>query len=223
MIDKECYDENSFSPEGFSKDKCSTKPCDKDKCSSPVCKPKEFKDCKEHHCDDEDLEDEACSYENEYDEELNKEKEKNKNLETSINTMKVEFANSINDYKQQMEGYKKATQIDINILNKKFSLILIEIIDMLKYLLLNTEDEKKEGVEMALGNVKDKLNSFGVTAMTNYDILDPRYHEVIGIVNEKDKPNNKITSVKTQGYLIGDFIVRTAQVIVNKIEEEIPH
>ncbi|MCH4859753.1 nucleotide exchange factor GrpE [Bifidobacterium pseudolongum subsp. globosum] len=61
------------------------------------------------------------------------------------------------------------------------------------------------------------LDRYGVTAIDNTGTVDPKVHEVVGLVPADDDGDaGTITEVVRPGYLIGDVVLRPSQVVVSQ-------
>lgn len=70
------------------------------------------------------------------------------------------------------------------------------------------------GVESIHRLLLSKLKRLGVEVMRDVTVFDPNHHMAIATVKDPAKPNGTIAEVHLSGYLLGEQILRTAQVVV---------
>ena len=98
-----------------------------------------------------------------------------------------------------------------------FSKIILDIVKV--------SDRLKEGVptEEFYTSVSEELleilSRYGLEIISDYDVLDPRIHEVVAVEEHSDVEDGTIIKVVQEGYRIDKKILRPSKVIINKREE----
>lgn len=78
-----------------------------------------------------------------------------------------------------------------------------------------------EGIFLIEKELKNSLEALEIEEIkTEKQHYNPKYHNVIAVINDNSLENGIITDVYQVGYKIKDKIIRYAQVIVNKNKED---
>ena len=97
---------------------------------------------------------------------------------------------------------------------------MLPVADGLDLALMHTPDHQdNRGILQGIEMVRNILNKFfadhGVKAIDAWgQPFDPRRHEAIGVMAHPKFPPNTVVKVEQKGYLIGDKLLRPAQVVV---------
>ena len=75
-----------------------------------------------------------------------------------------------------------------------------------------------EGIELIEKELKNSLKSLNIEEIeAEGKHFDPKYHNVIAVINDNSLEDGVITTVYQAGYKINEKVLRYSQVIVNKI------
>lgn len=139
-------------------------------------------------------------------------------IENQSNKMKEHLANVINESKRLLIQKQNEHELQLKQLLKKYALIIISSVDTFEHVITLCEPGNlKNGLEMTLHQMYDNLNKLGIKSIDQTTILDSHKHEVVGTEHLSDLPDNQIISTKLKGYEIDSFLIRPAQVIINKL------
>jgi molecular chaperone GrpE len=147
---------------------------------------------------------------------LEKEKEKSKDLENKLKHALADFQN-----------LNKKTQSEIeNGINTKFDRFMIEFLnihdDFLRAKQVFSNDRGNiEGLDSILKNMDsllEKNNVFPIDALG--EIFDPNLHEAISIINTPELDDNTITKEIRKGYISHNKIIRPTLVEISKKQGE---
>jgi len=138
-----------------------------------------------------------------------------KNLKNELKEKNDKLLRSVADiqnYQKRMEKEIKSIKEETR---KKY---LDEIIDLYELLLKAYKDKNpKEGLKLLLKNIE---NFFEKEQIKCIDCIgkkfDHNYHHALTTIEKKECENNKIVEEVKKGYMIGDKLLRPAQVIVLK-------
>lgn len=130
-------------------------------------------------------------------------------------------ADLLNYKKSEGERMKRVVEVSV----KEFVLDLLPVVDSLERASENISDELKKKEEVkGLLQIKDSLLSLlEKRSIDRVNVLgkefDPRLAEAVEVVSI-DAEDDKVVEVITNGYKMGDKIIRPAQVKVNKINSK---
>jgi len=153
-------------------------------------------------------------------------KSKTKEFEKEIEHLKVELKEKNDKLLRSvadLQNYQKRIDKEIKSIKeetrKKY---LDEIIDLYELLLKAYEDKNpKEGLKLLLKNIE---NFFEKEQIKCIDCVgkkfDHNYHHALTTIEKKECENNKIVEEVKKGYMIGDKLLRPAQVIVLKNKDK---
>lgn len=125
------------------------------------------------------------------------------------------------------ENYKKRVNSEradwANEAQKRVILDLLEVIDNFERAL---EQEKKResteavallsGFTMIYQSLEKLLTKFGVQAITDFSVFNPKYHEALMQVESADHKSGEVVQVLQKGYTMHDKVIRPAIVSVAK-------
>lgn len=130
------------------------------------------------------------------------------------NGFKRELSYALLDLKRSQDIAKKEYDLSTNKLIKKYSLSIINSLDMLKKAVaISEEGNTKDGLLMVIHQMSQSLEEFNIKEMDNYDKFDATLHEVVGTI--PGEIPNIIIEVKSSGYMFNDFLIKPAQVIIS--------
>lgn len=152
--------------------------------------------------------------------ELKAEVEKAKESQDKLLRLSADFDNS----RKRLE---KDKQEFIKYANQGMLLELLNVLDDLERTINLAEDKAAgshedlnaflKGIEMILAHLYDMLKQHGVKPIeAEGKVFDPRYHEALMQVENKDLPEHMIVEVLQKGYLMHERVIRTAKVKVSK-------
>lgn len=182
-----------------------------------------------------DLDSEKDSYERELEileEELENVRSEKDSIMNDINqkvAMNTAYEKKIDRIQKDFDNYKRRTGNEIaretKLGKKKMFLGLIDVIDNLdramnestrykevyevKHILAGIESINKSLLKVMHDNGVDVVNPIG-------DPFDPKYHEAIELVEDKDEYENTVVDVDSKGYMMDDFVLRPAKVRVSR-------
>lgn len=146
----------------------------------------------------------------------------NENLKSQLQEQEIKYNSALEkffytqqEFKRLMEQQNKNKEVETMRLIKKFGLGLIRSLEIIEKVASISEGNAKQGVEMSFYELQDTLANLGIKEI-GYDQLNPEYHEVVETTNDPEKPTDSIVEVKSKGYLYNNFVVKLAQVVVNK-------
>lgn len=130
---------------------------------------------------------------------------------------------------KDLENYKKRVDNDIILkVRERTKDLFLEMIQALDNIDRAIEQTKKEGDEKAVKNLKTgllsirkglirSLESNGVIILDPLeDPFDPKEHESVAIVDDKEKPNETVIEVHSLGFKLDDLVLRPARVVISK-------
>ncbi len=155
-----------------------------------------------------------------------KSKSKKKDLETEIKKLTEEIKEKDDKLLRQiaeLQNYQKRMQKEIKYnkeeTKKKY---LNEIIDLYELLNKAYEDNNpKKGLKLLLKNIENFFEKEQIKCIEckGHD-FDHNYHHAITTIEKKDCKDDTVVEEVKKGYLIGDRLLRPAQVIVVKNKNE---
>lgn len=163
--------------------------------------------------------------------EKNEEIEKLKRELDKIKKERDEFLNGWQRERADFLNYQKEEgkrfQEVIRFSNERIIKSLIPVLDSLELALNSLADKKNKdekednylkGLGLIYAQLKDLLEKEGVEIVNPLkgEELDPRYHEAISEIEEKEIPSKRIVQVLEKGYLLNGKLIRPARVIVAK-------
>ena len=97
---------------------------------------------------------------------------------------------------------------------------VLPVADALDLALMHaSQEEDNRSILQGIDLIRDMLGKF----FTRYDVtvidawgkpFDPRLHEALGMIRHPKLPPNTVARVERKGYLLGDKLLRPAQVVV---------
>lgn len=150
----------------------------------------------------------------------------------SIEEVKISLQSQLQkvlaDYRNLEKNMEDRVRRSIN--REKTTLLssFIEIMDDIKFGMKAGEKLGLKGDEEAwfrgiidtLSKMENVLSSVGVKIIEVKvgDIFDPRLHEAIAVISVK-AADSAVIEVAQQGYMLDDFVIRPARVVINKSEK----
>lgn len=149
-------------------------------------------------------------------------KQDNKKLEERVNELEAQLKRAVADYhnleKRVSEGRSELTSFMGAELVRK----LLPVLDHLEQVIdqgrstLSEQSESKgwfQGVELAVKELKQVLQSEGLDEIPAGSVFDPSLHEA---VDTRQGEDNKILKVVRKGYTLNGKVIRAAQVVVGR-------
>ena len=154
-----------------------------------------------------------------YENELNKLKQNNIDLE---NKLKYQQAELINYRKRKDEEVSNT----LKFANKDLILELIPTVDNFERAIklddTNLEDELSKflsGFKIIYSHLTETLKKFGVEEIPTVGCeFDPTIHEALMTAHDETKPNEQVVECLLKGYTLKGKVIRAAKVIVNKLD-----
>lgn len=142
----------------------------------------------------------------------NKKKEdKSQQLEAQLKRALADYANlqrRVEEERKELGDYFKS------IFAVKFLPVLDSIEAALKTEKSGDSNAPAQGLELSVNQFRKILQELGVEEIDAKGTFDPQVHEAVEVV--PGKASNKIVDVVEKGYKLGDKILRTAKVRVEK-------
>ena len=103
-------------------------------------------------------------------------------------------------------------------------LLVIDYLDMALSAECTTDEARNLhfGVSMTRDQMLGVLERFDVRPISDLDAFDPTIHQAVGRIEDAEKEEGAIVEVKRKGYMIGDKVLRHADVHVIGVEEPAP-
>jgi molecular chaperone GrpE len=147
---------------------------------------------------------------------------KTHSLEKEIKTLQDELANKqdkllrayadYQNYQKRIEKEQASLELDIR---RRY---LIEILDFYELLKKAADDPSpQEGLKSLLGTIDRFLSREGVKDLDcKGKPFDYKYHNALSALEQEECPEGTVLEEVKKGYLLGDTLLRPAQVIVSK-------
>jgi molecular chaperone GrpE len=125
----------------------------------------------------------------------------------------------------EFENYRKRTRKEWELLKQRSKAeVILEILSVLddfeRAFAVVEEAEPSdyvEGFRLIYNNLTQILEKIGVKQLdTLHTPFDPNYHMAVGQVDSETLESGQVAEVVLQGYLLGDTVIRPANVIVAK-------
>ncbi|MFY9402660.1 MAG: nucleotide exchange factor GrpE [Candidatus Omnitrophota bacterium] len=130
------------------------------------------------------------------------------------------------DYENARKRIEKERLEFIKFANEGIILELLNILDDLERTVSLAEAQKQDpkaflkGVEMILAHLHEMLKDYGVKPLeAKGKLFDPRCHEVLMQVEDKELPEHTVIEELQKGYILNDRVIRTVKVKVSKKEQ----
>lgn len=131
----------------------------------------------------------------------------------------------------EFENYKKRKQREIDefkkFANETIFRQMLPVVDNLERAIASAEKNSDEGalldgVKMIHKDILKLLEMFSVkVVMAGNEPFDPNFHQAVTRLETDEFPENTVTTVLQNGYLLHDRLIRPAMVVVSKrIENE---
>lgn len=126
----------------------------------------------------------------------------------------LRFAADLENYKKrqqkEMVMYKKVTVQSI-------LLDFLPLIDEISMAIKAASDEVAKGLEMTKASLLKRLEKHGVTIIKALGkTFNSNYHEALMIMEREEHEENTIIAVIEEGYVLGEFLLKPAKVVVSK-------
>lgn len=154
--------------------------------------------------------------------------EKIEGLETHIEELeeeKKEWKNNAKKIKANFENYKKKESDRKNKWQRqaeeKLAQDLISVMDNLERAIISAEEESTllKGVKMVSDQLYETLQKKGLREIdAEGEEFDPQFHKAVD--TETHEEHNKVIEQRRKGYMYDDKVLREAEVIVGKREDE---
>ncbi len=145
--------------------------------------------------------------------------------------LKEEYLHTAQLVQAEFENYKKRVHKDqevanyrnkANILQKFFTIYE----DIERTHLQNTKETDiktaSEAFKLIFRNIKDIFTDLGIKIINPQDeIFDPKHHEVLYTLDNKELPDNRIIEVVEKGFLLDSIVLKPARVIISKVPKNI--
>jgi molecular chaperone GrpE len=152
-------------------------------------------------------------------------------IEDPLTKAERERDEAVGNWQRALADYKNLNRrsletINSAVRNARTELLgeLLLVIDYLDMALLAecTTDEARNlhfGVSLTRDQMLGVLERFEVTPITNLDSFDPTLHQAVAKVEDPEREEGAIVEVKRKGYMIGDKVLRHADVHVIGVED----
>jgi molecular chaperone GrpE len=150
----------------------------------------------------------------EIEKELKKSREEAEEWESKAKKIKADFEN----YKKDEDDRKDKWQEDAK---KELAEEMIEVMDNMERALLTAEEDSSvyQGVKMVADQLYEKLEDEGLQRIdAEGEEFDPRMHKAVD--TETHDEHNRIVEQRRKGYMYDDEVLREAEVVVGKKNEE---
>ena len=99
----------------------------------------------------------------------------------------------------------------------------LEVVDSLeRALFMQPEDPVVQGLRAVLEQMEAVLARQGVTRMgAAGEPFDPERHEAVGVRPTDEVPDRTVVEVARSGYMLGDRVLRPAEVVVGRAPEAV--
>jgi len=129
----------------------------------------------------------------------------------------------------ELENYRKRMEREFEEFKKyanlEFFMKVISVLDNFDRALSGAElsgnfESFYKGMEIIYRQLKDTLQSLGLTEFSGLgETFDPARHEAVAVIPNSDKPDNTIIEEISKGYMVGERIIKPAQVLVSRQKE----
>jgi len=126
----------------------------------------------------------------------------------------------------EMENLKKRFQRDkdewVKFSNESLIKELLPVLDNLEQAILHANNENaidalREGVELTLKALKDRLGKAGLVEIHSVGRpFDPNVHEAMAVQEDPESDPGTVLQEVQKGYMLNDRLIRPAMVIVNR-------
>ncbi len=152
-------------------------------------------------------------------------------VEDPLTKAERERDEAIGNWQRALADYKNLNRrsletINSAVRNARTELLaeLLLVIDYLDMALLAecTTDEARNlhfGVSLTRDQMLGVLERFEVTPITSLESFDPALHQAVAKVEDPEREEGTIVEVKRKGYMIGDKVLRHADVHVIGVDE----
>lgn len=150
----------------------------------------------------------------ELEEELDSVREEKEEWEEKAKRFKADFENYKKEEEDRKEEWKKQAE-------QKLAEDLISIIDNLERAIASADEETNllKGVKMVSDQLIETLEKKGLEQINaEGEEFDPEFHKAID--TETHEEHNKVIEQRRKGYMYGDNLLREAEVIVGKKEDQ---
>ena len=147
-------------------------------------------------------------------EDLENAEEEKEEWEEKAKKFKADFENYKKKEKDRKEQWKKQAE-------QKLAEDLISVIDNLERAIASADEETNllKGVKMVSDQLIETLEKKGLEQINaEGEEFDPEFHKAID--TETHKEHNKVIEQRRKGYMYDDKLLREAEVIVGKKDEE---
>lgn len=150
----------------------------------------------------------------EMEKELKKNREEVNEWEHKAKKIKADFENYKKEEDERKEQWQREAQ-------KELAEELIEVMDNMERALLSAEEDSSvyQGVKMVADQLNEKLESKGLQRINaEGEEFDPKMHKAVD--TETHEEHNKVIEQRRKGYMYDDEVLREAEVVVGKNNEE---
>lgn len=120
-----------------------------------------------------------------------------------------------------LDNYKKRQQKEMELYKKvtvqSILLDFLPIVDEINMAISAAPEEVAKGLEMTRNHLLKRLEKHGVTVIEAIgERFDPNTHEAIMVMEKEDHEEDTIVAVVEDGYMLGEFLLKPAKVVVSK-------
>lgn len=146
--------------------------------------------------------------------EVEKLQEEREDWKAKAEKLKADFENYKKAEEDRKDRWKKKAE-------KELAEDLIEVLDNLERAIASADEDSGvvQGVKMVADQLYDKLEKKGLQRINaEGEEFDPEIHRAVD--TEKDGEDNRVIEQKRKGYMFGDKVLREAEVVVGRRENQ---
>lgn len=120
-----------------------------------------------------------------------------------------------------LDNYKKRQQKEMTLYKKvtvqSILLDFLPVIDEINMAISAAPEEVAKGLELTKKHLLGRLEKHGVTPIDAMGTkFDPNIHEGVMLMEKEDHEEDTIIAVVEDGYMLGEFLLKPAKVVVSK-------
>lgn len=143
-------------------------------------------------------------------------------LGSELSAMEDRYKRALAD----LDNYRKrtASEVERRTLEQREAMLRtwLEAVDSVERALRmgSPVDPMFEGLRAVLDQMESILARNGVTRVgTSGETFDPERHEAVAVVADDEKPDRSVVEVTRSGFMLGDRVLRPAQVVVSRRQQ----
>lgn len=143
------------------------------------------------------------------------------NLQQKVTELEAQLKRAVADYRNLEQRVAEGRSELTSFVGAELVRKLLPVLDHLEQALVGVSEEEKQngwvkGVELAVKEFKQVLQQEGLDEIVADGVFDPSLHEAVDTSEGED---NKILRVVRKGYALNGKVLRPAQVVVGRREQ----